>query len=745
MKKILFTLITLTGLYSNAQISVTNTLTPVQLVQDVLLGFGVTASNITINGSPVTAQTVQSNATFFSAGTTNFPINSGVLLTTGRGVGAVGPNSSGSFTSNTPPTPSVGSDPHLNAIANGTVRNGIVLEFDFIPSGDTLSFNYMFGSDEYPEFSPSTYNDAFGFFLWGAGISGPYTLAGYPAGGRNLAVVPGTSTAVTINNVGPSSNSAYYVGNVGGAAYGNAIQYDGTTTLLSANASVQCGETYHIKLCIANVSDQLYDSGVFLQANSFSSDAIEVTVASVSGDTSVYEGCTTANLMFVRPSSQTGGTLNINYTTSGTATEGVDFNTLPNPITFLPGQDTVILTINPIQDGISDNNEYITFTVTTISVCGDTIVSMGTLYIKDETPIPITETDRLVKCKTDSVLVSASATGMFPPFTYSWSGTPTQTGTSAYFPTVQNAMTGSVDYYVTVTDACGFQNVDTVTITLNQTLQIDTMYSFPASCDPIGAVSGVISGQTGVPQYNWSGPGPNSPNFINASVWENLSSGWYYFQVTDNVCKVNDSVFVDILPPPVAEFTADPASGCTPLNVTFTNTSQNASNFAWDFGNGNTANVNNLNSQSQTYTSNAIIRLIATEGNCKDTTYATVTIAICGCTNPLAINYNPMANLDDGSCVLPAPTVYVPNVFSPNNDGSNDVFFLTTTNAVSVELTILNRWGNLIFEGSGTLPTWDGKTKDNRDADEGVYFFKYKVTGYSDEIIEGHGFFHLIR
>lgn len=342
---------------SFGQITVQNTQTPNDLVQNVLLGFGVTASNITVNGSPVNANNLQGNITYFDDNGTTFPIPSGVLLTTGNGVGAIGPNTSGSFTNNTPATPIVSADPHLNAIASAAPTNGTVLEFDFVPSGDTISFNYLFGSDEYPEFSPSSFNDAFGFFLWGPGISGPYVLAGYPAGGMNLALIPGTSTPVTINNVGPSSNVAYYVNNLGGAAYGNAVQYDGSTTLLSANASIQCGQTYHIKLAICNVGDQAYDSGVFLQANSFASEAVQVAVATVSGDTSVYEGCSTADLMFIRPESQIGDTMIVTYDISGTATDGLDYLSLPNPITFLPGEDTVILTINPILDGIPDNNE----------------------------------------------------------------------------------------------------------------------------------------------------------------------------------------------------------------------------------------------------------------------------------------------------------------------------------------------------------------------------------------------------
>ncbi len=730
----------------NAQITVTNTQTPNSLVQNILLGFGVTASNITVNGSAANAGIVQGNIAYFNSLGTTFPISSGVLLTTGNATAAIGPNTSGSFTNNVPATPNVSSDPHLNAIANSGVTNGTVLEFDFIPAGDTISFNYIFGSDEYPEFSPSSFNDAFGFFLWGPGISGPYSLAGYPSGGTNLAIIPGTTIPVTINNLGPGAGQypQYYVNNLGGAGYGTAIQYDATTAVLSCNASVQCGETYHIKLAICNVGDQAYDSGVFLQANSFSSEAIQVAVATVTGDTSVYEGCSEANLIFIRPESQLGDTMIVTYEISGTAIEGLDFNDIPNPVTFLPDEDTVVLTITPTADGFSDNFEYVTITCTTISQCGDTIVSTGTLYILDSIPIPITETDPVVLCATDSVLVSATATGLYGPYTYEWQDG--QTGTTAYFPTIQGVMQGSVDYLITVTNSCGYTSVDTVTITLNQTLMVDTLFSFPATCEPIGAVSAVISGATGVPNYEWHGPNdPNSAAFINASVWQNLSSGWYYFTIEDDVCTANDSVFVDILNPPMAAFTATPNDGCTPLDVLFQNNSQNASNFQWDFGNGNSANVGNMDPQTQTYTNSAVVRLIASEGNCADTTYATITISICGCTDPLALNYDPTANIDDGSCFYPEPTVYVPNVFTPNNDGDNDLFFLTTTNSTNIELTIINRWGNVVFEKSGVNPAWDGKTQNGSLAGDGVYFYKYKVDGLQDQYLEGHGFLQLIR
>lgn len=720
-----------------AQISVNSTQTPTSLVQNVLLGSGIVATNVKYNGSLGNAILPQSNVTKFNAAGTSFPVSSGVLLTTGKGTAAIGPNNSISFAQ--AGTPLVNMDPDLVAIANGTVTNGVYLEFDFIPSGDTVSFKYIFGSDEYPEYSPSDYNDAFGFFLSGPGISGPYQNNAI-----NLAVLPGTNTPVTINNVGDETNTQYYVDNAAGSAYGAAIQYDGTTVLLTAIGQVQCGQTYHIKLAICNVGDQGYDSGVFLEANSFGSSVVEVAVATVTGDSTVIEGCTSASFILTRPSDQVSQALEIDYDLGGTAIEGVDYPAFPNPIVFPPGEDTIIITLTPIQDGIDEGPESVHITVYTITECGDTIATQGTIYILDKPNINITENDPMAYCANDSVVMTASASGGFAPYTFTWSNG--QTGPTAYGAVSVN---GPVNYFVTATDQCGFQKVDTVTITLNQTLAIDSMLQYPATaCDPTGTVVGFASGFSGTPLYNWSGPGPNSSNEIEATVFQHLSPGWYYFTVTDNVCEVRDSILLTQEQAPIAQFTPSATSGCAPLTVTFTNNSQNASSYAWDFGNGQTANIGNLDGQSAVYSSSAVVRLIASEGACSDTMQITISISICGCMDPAAINFDPAAQVDNGSCQYPTPTVEVPNVFTPDGkDDINSLFFLKTTNATNVEMWIYNRWGNVMYEGSGLdpAPAWDGKSADGNEAQDGVYFLKYKVSGYNNQALEGHGFLHLIR
>jgi hypothetical protein len=739
------------SVFYSQSILVNSAQTPTQLVNNVLLGFGVTASNITINGSPLNANTPVSNVTSFTNSNPSFPFNAGLLLTTGNGIGAQGPNSQTSFTNNTPATPNVSADPHLNAIANGNVTNGAVLEFDFIPSGDTMSFRYIFGSDEYPEFSPSSFNDAFGLFLWGPGISGPYALAGYPAGGANVAILPDGITPVTINNVGDASNTQYYVFNDNGSTYGTAIQYDGTTVVLTAAASVQCNQTYHIKLAISNVGDQAYDSGVFLEAGSFASDAVAVTVATVSGDTTIIEGCTDANFIFTRPSNDVADTLLINYTITGNAIEGTDFNFLPDTIIFLPGQDSVIINLTPTQDGVTEGFESVIITVELINPCNDTIFSQGTIFIGEGPIINISENDPIVQCATDSIPLFASASGGYPPYDYEWTdigGVPSGTGDTIFGSISQN---GTISYLITATDQCNFSNIDTVTITMNQTLAIDTMGTVASSCQPTGVVWGLATGTTGIPAFNWTGPGANSTNFIDASVWEDIPSGWYYFTVTDNVCSVNDSVFVDLLDPPVASFTATPLSGCSPLEVTITNSSQNGTAYLWNLGDGTTNTTTDLTGFTHVFTDSLMnqaytIQLIVQQGQfCSDTAVIGIVSTVCGCTNLEADNYNPYATVDDGSCIFPDPIIEAPNVLTPDGDQVNDVFELDWLNLKSLRLVILNRWGNVIYDVTSqdltlSIPSWDGG-----DAEDGVYFYRYEGTGIADQLLEGHGFVHLIR
>jgi gliding motility-associated-like protein len=224
-----------------------------------------------------------------------------------------------------------------------------------------------------------------------------------------------------------------------------------------------------------------------------------------------------------------------------------------------------------------------------------------------------------------------------------------------------------------------------------------------------------------------------------------IPTGWYTFSVQDDVCYAEDSIFVDVANAPQASLTPNITSGCSPLEVDFTNTSQNAVSCEWTFGNGAVQSVNGMASQNQTYTNSAVVMLVAFDAsNCSDTAYVNLIVEPCGCTDPNASNYNPLATIDDGSCVYPLPTVSAPNIFTPNSDGINDVFYLESTNTVNIELIILNRWGNVLYESSSINPAWDGTSINGVKATEGTYFYKYTATGPGGDKTDGHGFVQLV-
>jgi gliding motility-associated-like protein len=746
MKSILFSILFLTlGFSSAAQMTIsTGALTPAQYVNN-LVGPGITVSNVTYTG------TTQQIGSFGGTSNIGFP-SGGVVLSSGATTELVG-NAASTTAGQTNVS---GIDNTMNttigdlltiASANATslgigsitsTEDGAILEFDFVPISNIVSFNFVFSSDEYLTYVNSVFNDIFGFFVAGPGISGPYSApAGFPNGSTNLALVPGTASPITISTIHPGLNAQYYLDNNGGSTHA----MNGFTTPIPITFNVQCGETYHFKFAVADCQDNFLSTAVFLQDGSFTSPPVDISLETANGTDTIPEACVDANVLFIRSACQSNLPLTVNYTVSGTAIDDVDFVIADSPITLAAGQDTAAINIAPIVDALVEGTESITITVTYTDAGGNVQTISGNLYLSDITPLSINETDLSIQCFDDNILLNAVGQGGSGVYTYDWA----LSASDSTQDVVSINQNGTYNYPITITDICLGSFTDTVTVIMNQTLAVDTMITGPATCEPTGYVSGMVTGQTGVPSYQWTGPGPNNPNFIDASVWQNLSSGWYYFNVFDDVCEVHDSVFVDILNPPMAQFTATPSSGCAPLTVNLVNSSQNALNYLWEFGNGQNANVTTTANQVQIYNNSAVVRLIAAQGNCADTAYQTITVNICGCMDTYATNYNPLANFDDGSCTYPIPLVEAPNVFTPNGDDANDLFYLTTQNATSIELTILNRWGNVLYSKEGMNPAWDGKSSGGALAEEGVYFYKYVVKGFNDQEVEGHGFLHLVR
>lgn len=268
MKKLLLCIFLSLSYTGFSQLLLDDTLTPSQLVQQVLVDQSVAPVNITFNNQP--GNTVKIQVAQFSTGAvpTGLGLEQGLILATAGTDVALGPNNSGSSSTFAFGGSYVDADLVLIPGAQ-YLESSSVLEFDFVATGSELNFDYVFASEEYPEFSNSDYNDVFGFFLSGPGLSGPYTN-----NAENIAIIPNTTTEMTINNLnngtanaGPCEYCEFYISNgVGQTPELNPyIEYDGFTTTIRAKAALQCGETYHIKLAIGNVGDNNYDSAVFIK------------------------------------------------------------------------------------------------------------------------------------------------------------------------------------------------------------------------------------------------------------------------------------------------------------------------------------------------------------------------------------------------------------------------------------------------------------------------------------------------
>lgn len=182
--------------------------------------------------------------------------SSGLVMTTGR---VAGSGTSSDNQNSWGPQANGDMDIDIYAVANGAPSGSVdacFVEFDFTPSiSDTIRFTYIFASEEYPEYSGTQYTDRFLFLVSENGSAS-----------SNIAVLPGTSTAVEINSINQFTNTQYYINNQMGVSPSSSyFVFDGYTTPLTAQFFAQVGSTYHIKLVIADVEDGIYDSALFLE------------------------------------------------------------------------------------------------------------------------------------------------------------------------------------------------------------------------------------------------------------------------------------------------------------------------------------------------------------------------------------------------------------------------------------------------------------------------------------------------
>lgn len=755
-----------------SQLTVQNTLTPNQLVQNVLVGGGVQIFNITFNGQP--GNTITPQAGTFNGVNSNIGINNGILLTTGNITVAPGPNNSGSTSTGT--NPPSGGDPDLTTISGGfTTFDKAVLEFDFVPIGDTVKFKYVFGSEEYPEFVNSGFNDAFGFFLSGPGINGPYT-----GNAKNIALIPGTSTPVTINNVnngsndcpfggpnGPCMNCAYYVNNCGGTT----VQYDGFTTVLTAIAApLTCGDTFHIKIAIADVGDASWDSGVFLEAGSFSSNNILMSsnIDITGNDSILFENCGMASIKLSRGDSSMAQTIAINV--YGTATNGVDYTPIPNSITLNPGQGTYILNISAFNDGLIEGLESVIIElVQTICNVQDTQTVMfyiGDYTIPTSTPLHVTK-----NCVNEYVTVGVNIVNGDPPFTYLWQPGGQTTSTISVSPG------STTSYIVTIEDECGYLWNDTVTVTVanHPPLSVSGNQNITLPCpgDQITLQLNVSGGSGNTLPLIWTDGANNYPNGITVTPPNGTTT--YTIQIQDTCAGMSTTYsFTVTVPtyPPLVVTTLNDTMICPSLQFpVWADATGGAGGYSYSWSNGTTG--------ASTYIAdpqNGTVVTVTVTDQCGTTASASFTITI----SPIIADFDIITAMpakpktdvlvenksqydvswlwtSNGNTytvetpvfTYPEPAVYticlraynsdgcyneickevtieddfiIPNIFTPNGDGSNDLFVIKGLYGSGNSLLIYNRWGKKVYENPDYKNDWNGSV-NGKPLSDGTYFY----------------------
>ena len=708
------------------------------------------ANTIVGSGIQITNAQLQcggGNSGTFITSSSNLGISSGIILSTGSVYNAIGPNDDPGQSANGTNCP-FSSDPQLTAIVGNANYDGCILQFDILPACSTLNINYVFASEEYPEYVNSQYNDVFGFF-----ITGPN-----PAGGNysnyNIARLP-NGTQVAINNInngtsnsGPCMNCSYYVNNGDGTTSGGAtIQFDGFTTPLTAVANVVPCTSYHLKLAIADAGDCDWDSGVFLAYHGLTCPASQVPSVSVNASPVICgnDGSASVNV------SNYVGTPTYQWSPGGSTNSSIS-NLVPGTYTCTIG----FLTPCPYTETV-------------------TAVVTGTQVINSQmSSTPST-------CGSASGTATANVSGGTGPYTFSWNTNPPQNTATAsglipgtYSVIIQDNNNCSVTQTVTVgnvqpslsvndsiiSSTCG-QNNGAIYITSmnggttpysyswnsgqvtadignigpgNYTLTVtdlqNCVWSFPYlvpnmaslpfvvsqtndTCNQeVGAAS--ISILNGVPPYvfNWSTVPTQT-----GSVATGLSQGIYTVSVADasgcgTIVSYTINNVTDVFSGSVTVDPVYPQAG-VPFTIT----------------------LNGLNSWT-------IDQSNWPDGTVSNSANSTLTIQDFGIYPGsffLISNNNCLDTLEYSVFVKDKMTLYVPNAFTPNGDGKNEMFKAYGTLIKVFHMLIFDRWGNLIFESSSLGRGWDGTFKGEKVMND-VYVWKIYATDFYDEehVMIGH-------
>lgn len=800
--KYLFSILTFccSVFYGMTQLT-TSVQSPTNLVQNVLLGDpGITVTNISFLGAP-------SAIGSFDATGTNLGIEKGIIMTTGTIIGntngPLGPNNSASagYDNNT------AGYQLLTSIVGKETFNASVLSFDFSTCSDSIEFRYVFGSEEYPEYVGSQFNDVFGFFISGPGFSGQQNIARLPNGSVvaiNNVNNGNSSPAQGVPVTGPS-NPQYFVGNGNGsqAPYNASsiyIQYDGFTKVLTAKAKVQCGQTYHLTLAIADVGDGVWDSGIFLEAKSFkANDPLKVTHTIVNPipntSNTLAEPCGQAKIKFERTNCNINSPMVINITPSGTATNGVDYQTLPSSVTIPAGSTTTEFDLISLLDNISEGIEDIKLTFNYLDNCGDPRVKEIELFIKDVDPVQLSLSATEMTCPGQDVTITSTVSGGTLPYQYQWS-TGETTSSIVVNPTA------TTNYTLTVIDAC-IQTPVTQQITVNvptyTPISITGSADITEICPYIPAtLSAQATGGFGDFTYQWTSNHGATLGTATSQVVTPSQTTVYTVEVTD-ICGLTETydVTYTVTSPPLVVTLNPSVEVCPGDSVQLVATVTGGYGqyyYHWPHDGATTPStwanpyvttdyMVVVSDECQTFSVAEKVRIYVVKPTANFAMISNVPFNNIDLTfqnlssnastyewtfgdgdsstvvHPTHLYDNPgnytvtLIATDDKGCkdtiaktitILEEYYIYVPNSFTPNDNRINDGFMASTVNIESLSVTIYDRWGERIFKSDDVNFIWDG-TYRGALMQDGTY--TYKINYVTRRGIEGKlvGHVNLLR
>ena len=574
MKKTIFLFLGISVMTLNliAQIGVSNTAPnndPNHLINNVFIGGGVAVSNISYSGN-------NEQIGYFASGA-SIGMPEGIVMTSGYALAADLGGNPGTIhnLSSCPNTPNTICN-DLYTVANSvpaligqwfsvsSINDACILEFDFVPESDTLTFNYCFGSEEYLTWVNTSYNDVFGFFISGPGLNGPYSSpAGFPNGSENIAIIPGSNPPlpITISSINPWSYPQYY--NTGNTT----ISYNGYTDVFTAMVIVQPCETYHIRLAIADGSDAYLDSGVFLEANSFSSTSLSMGAfgVSISSDSLTV---------------QCNGTIDLEAQVNG-----------PYSILWNTGATSPIINV-----GVG------VYSFVATSTNGSCVLYSDTVTIIEQTNFNLDTTITNVNCYgANNGAIDLSVSGGTLPYTYDWINP--ITGYMYNTQDLNNIPSGTYNCTITDANGCSFPSL-VVTITEPPMIMINAATS-PVTCNGgnDGSILLNISGGTTPYIINWT----SQNGFTGNTMYLNLLlSDVYTATIFDaNGCgPIIETIYIPE-PPPISAYGLSTNISCYGMTDGLVNltTSGNGLIYNWIGSNSFNSSAEDIsNLSSGTYT-----------------------------------------------------------------------------------------------------------------------------------------------